>query len=319
MRLGRQHGYVRMISSWVILTSLSITFDLRSASGDEPGNPDSYRFAPVEPEGVAIYRDDADLPILVVHAPTEMRPYIHPIRPQDGLGVLTEMRPEHHPHQTGLYVGFLKVNGRDYFHHGGSDYFQRQRFVPPKAHGSTLQWLTQYSLLGADGETAVDETQRWAFTDLEHYSILDLTWTATAARDITFGQHDYGGLFLRMPWRAESGGVAVNSEGGANVEAEGKPARWVVVSMPIEGRADPGLIAILDHPENFRHPVFWRIDGQLGVGPAVSRAGPWNLGAGESITLRYRLMIDTGDFDPTAIDDEWERFASSSIRSGHDQ
>jgi hypothetical protein len=35
------------------------------------------------------------------------------------------MSPAHHKHQTGLFVGFLKVNGRDYFHNRGAGYFGR--------------------------------------------------------------------------------------------------------------------------------------------------------------------------------------------------
>ena len=42
------------------------------------------------------------------------------------------------------------------------------------------------------------------------------------------------------------------------------------MGVPIEGRKDWGHVAILDHKDNPKHPVTWRVDGQLGVGPAPS-------------------------------------------------
>ena len=102
--------------------------------------------------------------------------------------------------------------------------------------------------------------------------LIDLEWRGEAKTDVTIGRYDYGGLFLRMPWKKDKGGKATNSEGDENGKAEGKKAKWVDVGMPIEGRKDWGHIAILDHKDNMQHPTPWRVDGQLGVGPAPSRA-----------------------------------------------
>ena len=60
----------------------------------------------------------------------------------------------------------------------------------------------------------------------------------TAFCDLTFGEYAYGGLFLRMPYKRDLGGEAINSEGQTNRDAEGQRAQWVSVSIPIEGRAD---------------------------------------------------------------------------------
>ena len=117
-----------------------------------------------------------------------------------------------------------------------------------------------------------------------------------------------------MPWTAETGGAALNSEGDRGFDAEGQRARWVEVSMPISGRDDDARIAILDHPENPRHPVPWRVDGQLGIGPAPSRAGDWSLAEGETVRLRYRLVIGTGDHDAELIEAAWRDLAAEAVK-----
>ena len=62
---------------------------------------------------IEIYREGGRLPILTQHARPNHRPYLHPIIAPDGKGVLTEYSPSHHPHQTGLYWGFTRINGNN--------------------------------------------------------------------------------------------------------------------------------------------------------------------------------------------------------------
>src|SRR5689334_16883384 len=61
---------------------------------------------------IAVYRAGGRAPIVTENARPDMRPYLHPIAAPDGKGVLTEVSPAHHKHQTGLYWGFTNVNGR---------------------------------------------------------------------------------------------------------------------------------------------------------------------------------------------------------------
>ncbi|MBD0258136.1 MAG: PmoA family protein, partial [Cytophagales bacterium] len=66
---------------------------------------------------LSVFRAGTSNLVLTQHAKPDFRPYLHPIAAPDGKGVLTEYSPGHHKHQTGLYWGFTRVNGRDYFHH----------------------------------------------------------------------------------------------------------------------------------------------------------------------------------------------------------
>jgi len=254
--------------------------------------------------GIAIHRPTLAKPLLVFNAPEDGRPYVHPLLAPDGNGELTEFSPGHHKHQTGLYVGFLKVNGRDYFHNRGADHFRRVGFKH-QMNSEGVVWTSRYELLDAKKSAQLVETQTWHFRDFTSSYLIDFTWSAQANVDITFEKYEYGGLFLRMPWKNQPGAQAINSEGQINGKAEGQKARWVDVGMPVDGRKDPAHIAILAHA-----PLPWRVDGQLGVGPAPSRAGEWKLAKGDTVTFRYRFMVYTGAVQQDRVEAEWKAFSA---------
>ncbi|HEV2123866.1 MAG TPA: DUF6807 family protein, partial [Chloroflexota bacterium] len=154
-----------------------------------------------EARTISIYRAGEETPILTQHARPDFRPYLHPIAAPDGRGVLTEYSPGHHPHQTGLYWGFTRVNGRDYFHHPGAEYWDRVSADVLKPEGEEVSWQTVYNLLDEDGDVVLTETQTWTMQERDGMYVLDLQWQGKAYTDVTIGKYDYGGLFLRMPWR----------------------------------------------------------------------------------------------------------------------
>jgi len=290
--------------SSVLISLVAIT--LFTGAADKPSALSSVN---VGDDAFGFVRRGDKSPILVFHFPSDGRPYTHPIVAPDGRGVMTEFSPKHHPHQTGLYVGFLKVNGRDYFHNRGADAYRRVEFKRPAIEGRKAKWSVVYDWLAADGSSVLEETQRWTFEDFGDHYTLDLDWIGRATPDVTFAKHEYGGLFLRMPWTAKTGGDAVNSEGLSNRSAEGQKARWVDVGVPLAGRKDRVHVAILDHPSNPKHPVTWRVDDQLGVGPALSRSGDWSIPGGGHTRLRYRLLFNTGDMDVKRVETEWKAYA----------
>src|SRR5688500_8482651 len=115
--------------------------------------------------------------------------------------LLTEYSPAHHKHQTGLYWGFTRLNGRDFFHNPQGDYWRRVSAAVLVAEGDEVRWQTVYELLDAGGAVLMTETQRWAMREQDGRFHLDLIWRGEAGTDLTIARYDYGGLFLRMPWR----------------------------------------------------------------------------------------------------------------------
>ncbi|MBI3824225.1 MAG: PmoA family protein [Planctomycetes bacterium] len=283
-------------SSLGLCVLLSIPFSLLADS--------NVRVEVIKDGGISIHRPGVDTPIFAFNAPVDGRSYVHPLLAPDGKGVLTEFAPGHHKHQTGIYVGFLKVNGRDYFHNRGGDHFRRRAF-DWKNDSQGVRWTSTYELLDKDKDAQLTETQAWLFRDFTKSYLIDLTLTLKAETDVTFDKHDYGGLFLRMPFKNQVGAKAINSEGHENAKAEGQKARWVDIGMTVDGRKDAGHIAVMSHDA-----APWRVDGQLGVGPSPSRAGAWKIAKGASVVLRYRFMVYTGEFQQEQVEAESKAFSA---------
>jgi hypothetical protein len=266
---------------------------------------------------VSIFREGETAPCLVQHAHPGTRPYIHPIIAPDGQGILTEDTPSHHPWQHGLYVGLNDLNGIGYWmeglhpdHKATDGTFHPHPISKIATDKNQATWTVVSDWNSPQGSRVLTEKQTWKITDLDASYYLDISWSLSAQIDITFGAYDYGGLFLRMPYEKDRGGEALNSEGLINKEAEGKRARWVSVSMPIEGRNNWAGISMFDHPTNPEHPNPWRVDGQLGIVPSHCLAGSWELAKNETTTHRYRLFIFCGRTKTDEIESQWERFTN---------
>ena len=262
---------------------------------------------------LAVYRQGASDPILTQNARPDFRPYLHPIVAPDGNGVLTELSPGHHRHQTGLYWGFTRVNGRDFFHHPEGTHWRRVDAKILKGEGTTasdsVRWQTVYDLLDADGETILTETQIWTMQASDEEYVLDLQWTGEGRVDVTIGEYNYGGLFLRMPWRAGIEGAVVNGARQQNQRAEGQRAPWVDVGMQVAGRDDLAHIAIFDHAKNPSFPQPWRVDNQMGVGPVRARLGDWQIAKGERALIRHEIRVYTGELDDVELTNKWGKYS----------
>jgi putative membrane-bound dehydrogenase-like protein len=262
---------------------------------------------------------------------SDFRPFIHPIIAPDSEVELTQYSPEHHRHQTGLYWGFTRVNGtgaepeelkkwfyqknkpediqqkigRDFFHNPGSDYWQRVSIEILIAEGTEVKWQSVYNMLDDTKTPILKETQIWTFKEKEGKYLLSLEWQGEALTDITINEFDYGGLFLRMPWKKGIEGEVENAARQRNEKAEGKRAMWVDAGMEIEGLDEWGHIAIFDHPDNENFPQTWRVDGQLGIGPVGSRMGDWHIKKGEIKTIQHQIVAYSGKLNPVKMNDLW--------------
>ena len=291
---------------------------------------------------IAIYREGEDEPIVTQNAAPGHRPFLHPIVAPDGRGLATQSSPDHHPHQTGLYWGFTRVNGepmdedtlrqwfyrrdkpediaravgRDYFHNLGSDYWRRDSAMVVTESGAEVKWQTVYGMLDAEGNAFMTETQNWTMRAEEDRFILDLEWAGEAHTDVSINEMYYGGLFLRMPWHEEIAGEAVNAARQRNAQAEGQRATWVDVGMQVEGRENLLHVAIFDHPMNIGFPQTWRVDGQLGVGPARARMGDWHIPEGATEFIRHRLIVYTGELNDLELTEDWKEYAHESATKG---
>lgn len=331
---------ILILSAFILFALALIGYDTETGNAAE-GDVQFYIEQDETAGTISIYREGQEKPALVQNAATDHRPYLHPIMAPDGNGSLTEFSPEHHKHQTGLYWGFTRINGteaspdtikalykagkfdelqekygRDYFHHPAGDYWQQVSATVLQAKGRTVKWQTVYNMLDEAGNPIMLETQIWSMQEQDGKYLIDLLWSGEAKEDITIGQWDYGGLFLRMPWREGINGKAVNSVRQVNGDAEGQRAIWLNVGLEIEGREDFGHIAIFDNPKNDGYPQYWRVDNQLGVGPAPTRSGDIHIKAGSTEIIRHRLVAYTGTFSDLDLTKMWQDYVRKKRGKG---
>ena len=280
---------------------------------------------------IEIHYQESDKAIITQVTKADFRPYIHPILTPNTHLPLTEYSPGHHKHQTGLYWGFTRVNGsgiddenlnkwfyrkdkppyiadqigRDYFHNPGETHWRKVGQTILIGQGPQVKWQTTYHQLDALGNPVLLETQTWTFQEDENRYVLDLEWEGEALVDVIINKFDYGGLFLRMPWNKDITGRAVNNARQQNGRAEGQRAMWLDVGMEIEGSNEWGHIALFDHPDNPGFPQYWRVDGQLGVGPVPSREKDISIPLGQHLTYRHRMVAYTGQLQDVLMDSLW--------------
>lgn len=280
---------------------------------------------------IQVFRDEKSTAVVTQIVKSDFRPYIHPIMAPGSESRLTEFSPGHHKHQTGLYWGFTRVNGsgidsiglkkwfydrdkpeaikkkvgRDFFHFPEGDHWQKVTSQVLIGEGQEVKWQSVYHMLDDKQTPILKETQIWTLKEKNDKYLLSLEWQGEALSDITINEFDYGGLFLRMPWKEGIKGEVENAARQRNEKAEGQRAMWVDVGMEIDGLDEWGHIAIFDHPDNEGFPQPWRVDGQLGVGPVLAKMGDWHIKKGEIKTIQHQIVAYMGKLDPIKMNDIW--------------
>ncbi|MGI9552187.1 MAG: PVC-type heme-binding CxxCH protein [Aurantibacter sp.] len=280
---------------------------------------------------IQVFRNNETTALVTQNVKSDFRPFIHPIMAPGSASQLTEFSPGHHKHQTGLYWGFTRVNGRgidstglkkwfynrdkpedikkkiglDFFHFPEGDHWQKVSSRVLIGEGQEVKWQSVYNMLDDRQAPILKETQIWTLKEKDSKYLLSLEWQGEALTDITINEFDYGGLFLRMPWKEGIEGEVENAARQRNEKAEGQRAMWVDVGMEIKGLDEWGHIAIFDHPDNEGFPQPWRVDGQLGVGPVLAKMGDWHIKKGEIKTIQHQIVAYTGKLDPIEMNDIW--------------
>nr|WP_295925229.1 PVC-type heme-binding CxxCH protein [uncultured Dyadobacter sp.] len=307
---------LRSLPLFFVFVLLNFGYDFRSPDPEHVAvAPEAVALRAVQnekDETISIFRGNETKPVLTQNAKADFRPYLHPIVAPDGKGVLTEYSPGHHKHQTGIYWGYTRVNGRDYFHHPSDGYWKRVSAKVIEGKGTEVKWQTVYNLLDSTGAAVLTETQNWSMRIKDGKYLLDLEWNGEAQTDVTIGKYDYGGLFVRMPWKEGIKGEVINAARQKNEKAEGQAAMWVDIGMQVPGRTDLAHIAILDHPGNKGYPQTWRVDGQLGAGPARARKGDWHIKKGETEIIKHELVIYTGELNDIQLNKTFGEFIGNT-------
>ncbi|MEM7129762.1 MAG: PmoA family protein [Chloroflexota bacterium] len=268
-------------------------------------------------ENDCLFVDDLSLGrvILQHNARPGLMPYIHPLRIEGGRACLTEDSPWHHPHQHGIQLAFTGVNGCDFWHYPGQRADQSvgliQASQPRILSAEPPSWRIETVWRHKDGSHLLAGQQDWSLSAADELVFLDLDWTVRAISDSVIKQYPYGGLFIRMPWRKDSGASVVNANGLKDDDTEQQPAAWLDLFMPLEYSEVGAGITACDHPDNPGHPVKWRVDGSRGINPSPCIKGDIELSVGEAMRNRYRLILHSGPLAVEQIEELWATYAAS--------
>jgi putative heme-binding domain-containing protein len=240
------------------------------------------------------------------------RPYLHPVRHPSGQIVLTEDRPADHPWQHGIFTGFHRVNGINYWKEDEG----KQRFVrllDQKETSERVNWRALVELVAPDGNVVLEEEDSitiHAPESPEGYAIDFELLLRAKYKDVAFGKFFVGGLAVRMPWdKANPRQTHLNSNGLRDRECEQQRAGWCNVERPF-GNQTFG-IAVFDHPTNPTYPSAWRADEQGLINPNISGLGDWTLPAQQTRTFHYRLWVYRGPATRTDLAKRFEEFCAS--------
>ena len=239
-----------------------------------------------------------------------------------------------HPHHRSVWISHGCVNGWNNWSeeegHAWTRFREFEAVEGGPVYGRIVaisDWEGDASYRGEHGSNQlVVERAEWTFYNTpSDVRIFDLTVTLTAPEiDVLFGDTKEGGLAsLRvaesMEVRANEGGMIVNGYGGTNEdETWGKRAPWCHYSGPVNGKRVG--IAIMDHPESFRHPVWWhgRDYGLMTANPFgwsyfytdQSKRGNYVLEAQQSLTGIYRYYIHAGSAQEGKVGEAYQDFAN---------
>lgn len=242
--------------------------------------------------------------------PAGGRPFLHPVRDPSGQVVLTDDKPADHPWQHGIFTGYHRVNGLNYWKEDEG----RQRFVKllnTSEQPRQVSWTALIELVAPDGTVVLEEENKITFHALESTEtyLVDYDILLRAKnKAVNFGKFFVGGLSIRMPWnQANPRQTHLNSEGLIGRAGEQKRARWCTVEQPF-GDQVYGF-AILDHPKNANHPSGWRVDEQGLINPNISMLEDWSIRAGEHLSFSYRIVVYKGKAQGDAIEQQWRGFS----------
>ncbi|HWH70233.1 MAG TPA: DUF6807 family protein, partial [Candidatus Sulfotelmatobacter sp.] len=145
----------------------------------------------------------------------------------------------------------------------------------------------------------------------------EIEWSAVENVVVEKTNHSLFSMRAALDITPKGGGNLVNAEGDSGEKGTfGKKSAWCgfwgkranVAGEIIEG------IAILDHPQNPWAPTPWftRDYGFASPTPMNFMEKPWELAAGKSVTLRYRVVLHAGDPKAAKLDEihkEWAQRA----------
>ena len=244
----------------------------------------------------------------------EKYPFFYPVNGPSKASV-TSMRNGNYPHHSSLFFGCDRVNGGNFWQQG----LDRGQIISLRAdiqetetdrvviHGECI-WTRP------EADSPVKDKRIITITapSKDLYQ-LDFDITLEMLMDVTIEKTNHSLFSGRVDpdLAVINGGTMINAEGERGEKATfGKASAW----MDYAGKRGDNMegIAILQHPANewFPSPWFTRDYGFFSPTPMYwpEDGKQTTLTKGQTITLRYRVLVHTGDHEEAGIAKHYEKY-----------
>jgi hypothetical protein len=250
-----------------------------------------------------------------------------------------------HVHHRGLWFGLGKVNGVDFWHEPGS---KKEKIVygimrhkgmngvqlKGADQSATIQTRSEWVSSAAPDTILCEDARTIRLAKQEDGSLLidfDIEILANQG-DVEIKDDKEGSLAIRVqptlrldpPKKAEGEtvnvGTILNSAGQKDKNVWGQRANWVDYSGT-DSAGKPIGIAFFYHPTNFRAPSWWHARGyglfacnpfgesHLSNDKETSK-GDYTIKNGESLKIRYRLILHPGTAEAAKLDKAFTAYAA---------
>lgn len=245
----------------------------------------------------------------------EKYPFFFPVNSPVSGGSVTSMRNGMYPHHSSLFFACDRVNGGNYWQEG----LERGRIVSLGARvletgGDKAVILDECIWKRPDAEAPIRDRRLITITSPSQSLFqLDFDIEMDMLMDVTIERTNHSLFSARIAedLTVKQGGCMVNSNGNTSEKGTfGDSAPW----MDCYGKRQTGIegIAILQHPSSRWYPSKWftRDYGFMSPTPIwfVEDGGKTELKKGETIHLRYRVLVHGGTPEEAGISALFDAF-----------
>lgn len=265
------------------------------------------------------------------------KPFLYPLRTASGKKVTRgypveplETDPTDHPHQKGLWVGSEHLSNMDFWENDSSykrphmgrvvfkDVLESHAEADRGSFTILADWINEH------GESVLTEKRKIIFyAEPANSRMFDVELELKPKQEVTFEDHHDAVIGIRLgpAFDEKNGGRPVNAQGlTGEAKVRGQRSEWVDWGTDLEGEAVG--VALLDHPSNYSFPTRWHVRsmGLLVASPFAQRTydpeaadNSKTLGAGETLRLRYRVLIHPKSVDVAAAYREFASQLSAAV------
>lgn len=251
-----------------------------------------------------------------IFADNEKYPFFYPVNGPSGASV-TSMRNGTYPHHSSLFFGCDKVNGGNYWQEGlerGRIISLREDILENNGPRVVIENECIWSRPGAVSPVKDLRTITISAPSKDMFQI-DFDIKMEMLEEVTIEKTNHSLFSVRMDpdLAVVNGGTMVNAEGAmGEKDTFGKASPW----MDCYGKRGTGMegIAILQHPSSKWYPSPWFTRNYGFFSPTPFEftidGKPTVFKKGDSIQLRYRVLIHSGTTEMANIAERFKSYTT---------